>query len=305
MQTTITKIVKSNIFEYFILGVIIFAGILVGIETNSTIVEKYNWLINFLDHLIILIFVVEFIFKIIAEGNQPWKYFQSGWNIFDFAIIITFFLPINTNYIIVVRLLRILRFLRLIRVLPRLQVIVNAMLASLPSMGYILLLLLIVFYIYGVLANFLFSTNDPVHFGNLSTSMLTLFRIVTFEDWTDIMYLNMYGCDSFETGNPYPEDLCVNPSASPFVAAVFFISFALIGAMIFLNLFIGIITSSVEEYQHKQRKEEEILQIQQEDENLDTELLKLKIQLKTIESTVEKIRLKIASDDKQKANREN
>lgn len=296
MKTIIARIVQSKIFEYSILGVIIVAGVLVGLQTNPTIVNKYGWLIDFFDHLIVWIFVVELIFKMIAEKRSPWDYFRDPWNIFDFLIVMAFFLPIQNHYVMVLRLLRIFRILRLIRVLPKLQVIVNAMLASLPSMIYILLLLFLVFYIYGVLATFFFSSNDPVHFGSLSISILSLFRIVTFEDWTDIMYVNMYGCDNYVTGNPYPADLCTNPSASPLLGALFFVSFALIGAMIFLNLFIGIITTSIDEYQHKTMKEEERLKIENNEVPLETDLLQLKIQIRAIETKLEQIIVNISSD---------
>ncbi len=296
MQTKIARIVKSNTFEYTILAVIVLAGILVGIQTNPELVAKYGWLLEILDHIVVWIFVAEFILKIIAEAPQSWRYFQDPWNVFDFIIVVAFFLPINNNYVIVLRLLRILRFLRLVRVLPRLQVVVNAILASIPSMGYIILLLALVFYIYGVLATFLFAANDPIHFGSLSLSMLTLFRIVTFEDWTDVMYINMYGCDNFRTGNPYPEDLCTNPSASPLVAALFFVSFALIGAMIFINLFIGVITTSISEYQQKKTKEQEMMKVESKKDDLETNLLQLQMQLSAIETSLEQMRTKISSD---------
>ncbi|MGK7872746.1 MAG: ion transporter [Xenococcaceae cyanobacterium] len=295
MQTAIARIVKSNVFEYSILGVIIFAGILVGIQTNPELAAKYSWPLMFLDHIIVGIFVAELILKIIAEGNKPWRYFQDPWNVFDFIIIVAFLIPIDNKYVIVLRLLRILRFLRLVRVLPRLQVIVNAILASIPSMGYITLLLALVFYIYGVLATFLFSANDPVHFSSLLVSMLTLFRVVTFEDWTDIMYINMYGCDKFRTGNPYPADLCTNPSGLPLLSAFFFVSFALIGAMIFINLFIGVITTSIDQYQQQKVKEEEMLRSENKKDDVETDLLQLQRQISAIEMSLEQIRTKISS----------
>ena len=47
------------------------------------------------------------------------------------------------------------------------------------------------------LAVTVFGKNDPFHFGDLGSAMLTLFRIATQEDWTDIMYFNMFGCDKW------------------------------------------------------------------------------------------------------------
>jgi len=49
----------------------------------------------------------------------------------------------------------------------------------------------IIFYIYAVLGNFLFESAPSGLWTNFLISMLTLFRILTFEDWTDVMYEGM------------------------------------------------------------------------------------------------------------------
>ena len=135
--------------------------------------------------------------------------------------------------------------LKLVRALPQLQILVGALLKSIPSIGYISLLLFMLFYLYAVTATFLFSGNDPVHFANLQTSMLSLFRAVTLEDWTDLVYINMFGCASYGYGGI--ENLCTESVARPIIASIFFVSFILIGTMIILNLFIGVIVSGMDE----------------------------------------------------------
>jgi voltage-gated sodium channel len=75
--------------------------------------------------------------------------------------------------------------------------------------------------------------------------MLSLFRVVTLEDWTDIMYINMYGCDNYGYDNI--KNLCNKPDASPLGAAMFFVSFVLLGTMIILNLFVGVIMTGMDE----------------------------------------------------------
>ena len=148
----------------------------------------------------------------------------------------------------VLRLLRLLRVLKLVKALPKLQILVSALLKSIPSMGYVTLLLFLLFYVYAVSAVFLFGHNDPLHFGDLETAMLSLFRVVTLEDWTDIMYINMYGCDRYGyTAKSIVA--CTNPEANPLLASLFFVSFVLIGTMIILNLFIGVIMTGMEEAQ--------------------------------------------------------
>jgi voltage-gated sodium channel len=114
---------------------------------------------------------------------------------------------------------------RLITALPRLQLIVGALIKSVPSMGYISLLMLIQVYIFAVLGNYLFGKYDPENFGNLGASMLTLFQVITLEGWVEVM-------------KALPENI---------VTSLYFVSFILLGTMIILNLFIGVILSGFEE----------------------------------------------------------
>lgn len=232
-------------FQNFIIAVIIFAGVVVGMETYPYMVEHYGVQLHFLDNLILGIFVVEIIIKMTAEGKKPWRYFYDPWNVFDFIIVAVCFVPGMGEYAMVMRLVRLLRVLRLVTAIPRLQLLVGALLRSLPSMVYVSILLSMLFYIYAVAAVFLFGENDPIHFGNLQISLLSLFRVVTLEDWTDIMYIQMYGCDFY--GYQGYEQLCTAPEAMPIVGSLFFVSFVLMGTMVFLNLFIGVIINGMDE----------------------------------------------------------
>jgi voltage-gated sodium channel len=188
-----------------------------------------------------------------AEGKRPWRYFFDPWNVFDFLIVAACFLPFEGNAVTVLRLLRLLRVLKLVKALPKLQVLVGALLKSIPSMFYVTLLLMMLFYVYAVAAVFLFGENDPVHFESLEIAMLSLFRVVTLEDWTDVMYINMYGCEAYG----YSADsirackfTVENPAGmSPLLGATFFVSFVLAGTMIILNLFIGVIMTGMDEAQ--------------------------------------------------------
>lgn len=245
MVATCRKIADSSWFKNFIIAVIVLAGAVVGLETYEHILQEYGpWLI-WIDRVILTIFVVEILIKLIAEFPRPHRFFTDPWNIFDFVIVTACLLPFNSQYVTVLRLLRLLRVLRILRAVPKLQIIVTALLKSIPSMFYVSLLLALFFYVYAVAATFLFSGNDPIHFRTLELSLLSLFRVVTLEDWTDIMYINMYGCDQYGYGGL--ESLCQNPQAMPFIAAIFFVSFVLLGTMVILNLFIGVIMSGMEE----------------------------------------------------------
>eukprot|EP00951_Prasinocladus_malaysianus_P022264 scaffold185992_cov44-Prasinocladus_malaysianus.AAC.2 len=126
------------------------------------------------------------------------------------------------------------------------QVLVMGLLGSLSSIFYVALLLMLVFYLYGIMCVSFFSENDPVHFGQLEVAFLTLFRMATFEDWTDVLYTELYGCDIY----PYAfrQHWCTSPErAMGWVAAPFFISFIVLSSLVVLNLFIGVIISNMNE----------------------------------------------------------
>jgi voltage-gated sodium channel len=121
---------------------------------------------------------------------------------------------------------------------------------------YVSVLLFLLFYLYAVAAVFMFGENDPIHFGNLQISLLSLFRAVTLEDWTDLMYIQMYGCANYGYGGS--EAMCTASTASPVVGALFFVSFVLIGTMIVLNLFIGVIMNGMDEAAEEFENMEEV-----------------------------------------------
>ncbi|MFT5679780.1 MAG: voltage-gated sodium channel [Myxococcota bacterium] len=245
MFAFLKKIADDSRFQNFVTGVIVLAGVVVGLETHPPLVERYGTFLSILNDLILWIFVVEVLIKVGAEGRKPWRYFLDPWNVFDFIIVAVCFMPVNAQYVAVLRLARLLRVLKLVRALPKLQVLVSALLKSIPSMGYVALLLGMLFYVYSVAAVFLFGGNDPVHFGNLAIAMLSLFRVVTGEDWTDVMYIQMWGCDKY--GYDGMMELCTQPMSYPVFGALFFVSFMLLGAMVILNLFIGVIMGGMDE----------------------------------------------------------
>ncbi|MDO5969679.1 ion transporter [Flavivirga aquimarina] len=249
------QIAESKWFGNLVTIAILIAGVLVGMATYPEFSGKYASTLEILNKAILSIFVIEIIVKIIAEGKKPWLYFTDAWNIFDFIIVAATFLPFGGSSVAVLRLLRLLRVLKLIKALPKLQMLVGALLKSIPSLGYVSILLFLLFYIYAVAGVFFFGGNDPIHFENLQMSMLSLFRVVTLEDWTDIMYINMYGCENY--GYDGNEALCTNSTANPLGSALFFVSFVLIGTMIMLNLFIGVIMTGMDEAKNEAIEEAE------------------------------------------------
>jgi len=250
MVSWLDKLRLSTSFQNFITFVIVLAGVLVGAETYDALANAYQSQLDLANDIILAIFVIEIGIKVGAEGKKPWRYFLDPWNVFDFLIVAVCFLPADTGGAAVLRLARLLRVLKSVRALPKLQILVNALLKSIPSMGYVSLLLALLFYLYAVAATTFFGANDPIHFDNLHLSMVSLFRVVTLEDWTDVMYIQMYGCANY--GYDSVSNLCTQSTEYPVFGALFFISFVLIGAMVILNLFVGVIMTAMEEAQNEQ-----------------------------------------------------
>jgi voltage-gated sodium channel len=199
---------------------------------------------------ILWLFVVEIIIKVGAHGSKPWRYFQNPWNLFDFVVVVICFLPFGTKFASVFRIARLLRTVRMLTIIPELQTLVNALLRAIPSLSYVGGLLLLHFYIYAVLGTFTFSHNDPMRFGSLHKSMLTLFQVLTLEGWNDVIDTQRYGSDT-----TYDAEWVrlAGPNrvseGQPLIAAAYFVSFILVGTMIMLNLFTGVIISSMEDAQ--------------------------------------------------------
>jgi voltage-gated sodium channel len=243
------SVAEAPWFQNTITAFIILAAILVGVETYPDLHQRFHLALDIGDKIILTVFIAEVILKIGAQGRHPWRYFQDGWNVFDFLIVVACLLPFSGSAVTVLRLLRLLRVLKLVRALPKLQILVSALLKSIPSMGYVGIMLGLLFYVYSVAGVFFFSANDPVHFANLPISALTLFRVVTLEGWTEMLYINMYGCNRF--GYDGTPELCTAPEAMPLLATAYFVSFVLVGTMVVLNLFIGVIMSGMDEAQEE------------------------------------------------------
>ena len=257
MKNQIGRLVDSKAFQHTVLGVITVAAVLVGLETSRDIVARYGAWLHRLDQLVLLFFILEAALKMARHGRCWYRYFGDRWNVFDFLIVVACLLPAGGQYAAVLRLARVLRALRLVTAVPKLQLLVNSLLKSVTSLGYVGLLLGVLFYVYAVLGVYLFRGNDPVHFQDLSTALLTLFRVVTLEDWTDVMYIQMYGSDAYPNYADFAQAHLREASrAMPFLGAAFFVTFVMLGTMIMLNLFIGVIINSMSEAQADRESEE-------------------------------------------------
>jgi hypothetical protein len=246
------RIAEDERFVNFVTMIIVMAGVVVGLQTDPRVlaVQELNEALNILNWVILAVFTLECVLKITGNGFTPWRYFSDGWNRFDFIIVVGSYVPGAGSLLVILRLLRLLRVLKLLKSLPQLAVILSAMMLGIGSIGYIALILFLVFYVFAILGMLLFATNDPWHFGSLHMAMITLFRVSTLDDWHKVLYINMFGCDQYGSYNAvyaeYP-DACTNPKALGFIAVFYFVLFVIIGAQVLLTLFIGVVTTSMDQ----------------------------------------------------------
>lgn len=172
-------------FNHFIMFLILFNGILVGLETYPSIYEPNKAFFRFLDNLILFIFTMEITLKIIAEKQN---FFKSGWNNFDFLIVACSLVLYNTNFVSILRIFRVLRVLRAISVAPSLRRIISGLFMAIPAIGSVTLVMAIIFYVYAVAGTAFFSNTAPEYFGNLELTFITLFQIFTLEAWASEVF---------------------------------------------------------------------------------------------------------------------
>ncbi|MDQ0256182.1 voltage-gated sodium channel [Evansella vedderi] len=251
-KKNIRKIVEHRYFSRIIISLILFNAIVVGIETYPNIYYENKNLFFKIDAALLWIFTVEIVFRIIAAPSLK-DFFKSGWNWFDVIIVSAGHIFMGAHFITVLRILRVLRVFRAISVIPSLRRLVDALVMTIPSLGNILLLMSIIFYIFAVTGTMLFRETAPEYFGSLQLSLLTLFQVVTLESWAS------------EVMRPIFEQL-------PW-AWVYFVAFVLVGTFVIFNLFIGVIVNNVDK---ADATEEEIKDTHKEVVELREEVRELK-----------------------------
>jgi len=228
-------LVESAPFERFIITVIVINAIGLGVETSPGAMAVVGPVIVWLDTIALAIFVVELALKFFAYRLA---FFKNGWNIFDLAIVSVALIPAGEQFT-VLRALRILRALRLVSVVPSMRKVIVGLFKAIPSIGTVIVMLLLLFYISAVMATKLFGESFPEWFGNLGASLYSLFQIMTLESW------------SMGIVRPVME---VYP-----YAWAFFVPFILLTSFIVLNLFIGVIVNAMaeatEDDAHSEREE--------------------------------------------------
>jgi voltage-gated sodium channel len=208
--------------QNFILALIIINAVTLGLETVPAVMAVYGGILHLFDKAILAVFVAEIGIRLFVHR---WAFFRDPWSVFDFLVVGIALVP-ATGQFSVLRALRVLRVLRILTIVPSMRRVVGALLAAIPGLGSIALVLLLIYYVFAVIATNLFAASYPEWFGNLGRSLYTLFQIMTLESW------------SMGIARPVMEHF-------PYAWA-FFIPFILIATFTMLNLFIAIIVNAMQ-----------------------------------------------------------
>jgi voltage-gated sodium channel len=221
---------NTPIFQRTILALIVINAVILGLETSASVMQTAGRWILLIDQIILAVFVAELSLRLFVHRMAFWR---DPWSVFDFAVVAIALVP-ATGPLAVLRALRVLRVLRMLTIVPSMRRVVGALLSAIPGLSSIALVLLLVFYVFGVIATHLFGALFPDWFGHLGRSLYTLFQVMTLESW------------SMGIARPVMEQ-------APWAWA-FFIIFILFATFTMLNLFIAIIVNAMQTFQESEHQ---------------------------------------------------
>jgi len=256
LRERISSWINHSRTQAFIISLILLNAGLLGLETWPAAMELAGGFIIALDHLILTVFVVEILLRLYVHGRSFWR---DPWSVFDFLVVGIALVPASGPFA-VLRALRVLRVLRLLTVVPSMRRVVGALLAAIPGLGSIALMLMVLYYVFAVIATNLFAQAFPEWFGHLGRTLYTLFQIMTLESWSMGI---------------------VRPLMQQFPYAwLFFIPFILVATFTMLNLFIAIIVSAMQSYSEAEQKQT-VKAVLQTQEHIEQDLHKEMRQLRS------------------------
>lgn len=231
IRQRLQQLIESTPVTRLIVSLIILNAIILGFETSTTVMGLAGHYLILADKVILAVFVVELAVRLFV---YRWQFWKDPWSVFDFLVVAVALVPAAGPFS-VLRALRVLRVLRLLTIVPSMRRVVGALLAAIPGLGSIALVLLIIYYVFAVIATNLFAAAYPEWFGTLGRSLYTLFQIMTLESW------------SMGISRPVMEEF-------PYAWA-FFIPFILVATFTMLNLFIAIIVNAMQNYSETEHRE--------------------------------------------------
>jgi voltage-gated sodium channel len=220
------RIVVSSWFDPLMLAIIAINAVTLGLETYESIDASIGDELHLLNDVILALFVVELMVRMAAHADRPREFFRSGWNVFDFVVIVASFVPGVRENATLLRLVRLLRIVRAVRLLPDLRVLTVAVGRSIPGVASLAAITLLLVYVYGMVGWVIFHEHDPTNFEDIGQSMVTMFVLLTLEN------LPVYIARGQELSD---------------WTLLFYVSYVLLASFLIFNLFIGIVINSMEE----------------------------------------------------------
>ena len=227
------RAVDSPAFTGVIVATIAVNAVVLGLQTYDGIVRRWGDTLDLVNAACLAVFIVELLVRIAAYWPRPWMFFRSGWNVFDFVVIGAAFVPGIRQNSTLLRLARLLRIVRLVRLLPDLRILLLGVWKSVPPLASIAAVTAMILFVYGMVGWILFGDELPAQWGDIGRAMLTLFVMLTLENFPVYM-------DAAMEVEPW--------------AWIYFVSFILLAAFVVVNVLIGIVLNSMEEARELDRR---------------------------------------------------
>ncbi len=259
------KLVENARFTNFILAVIIFNAVILGMQTATETLASWQPVLHALDKACLAIFVVELLVRLYVWRG---RFFKDPWSIFDLTVVAIALVPAS-GPLAVLRALRVLRVLRVLTIVPSMRRVVSALLGALPGLGAIGMLLMLIYYVFAVIATDLFGDKFPDWFGSIGLSFYTLFQVMTLESW------------SMGISRPVMQEF-------PY-AWLFFVPFILVATFTILNLFIAIIVNAMQtfaEQDHAAEREADAAEADRREQHLQAQLAAIHDELRELRQTL-------------------
>ncbi|XP_035157129.3 voltage-dependent T-type calcium channel subunit alpha-1G isoform X30 [Callithrix jacchus] len=229
---TFRKIVDSKYFGRGIMIAILVNTLSMGIEYHEQPEELTNAL-EISNIVFTSLFALEMLLKLLVYG--PFGYIKNPYNIFDGVIVVISVWEIvgqQGGGLSVLRTFRLMRVLKLVRFLPALQRQLVVLMKTMDNVATFCMLLMLFIFIFSILGMHLFGCKfaserdgdtlpDRKNFDSLLWAIVTVFQILTQEDWNKVLYNGMASTSSW--------------------AALYFIALMTFGNYVLFNLLVAIL----------------------------------------------------------------
>jgi voltage-gated sodium channel len=266
MQAALIRLVESERFRNAVMIAVALNAFVLGLDTYADLPQTIHVWCDALDNLFVALFVIELSLKLLA-----WRirFFASAWNVYDLVVVVLSL--VASGPYSVLRTLRILRTLRLVSAVPAMRRVVEALIRAIPGISAILGIMAVFFYVGAVLTTSMWGAEFPELFGALGVSARTLFQLMLFDNWGDVVKT---------VGATHP------------MAPLFFFVFTVISAFAVLNLFIAVMVDALRT-EHDRLKSADIDIIEQGQKSTQREDDEVEAAVKSLEKKVDAVLAKL------------